>query len=112
MGDLRVTYADLLHAARSFRAQAEECAAAMPPGGLAAPDGGDWVINGALSAALETLGLLNARLASGIEGDGGYLNAKYQEFREAEETITPVGHAVVVTPAEIRKAEGGKASKR
>jgi hypothetical protein len=45
--------------------------------------------------ALESIGLLHAQLTATIEGDAAALEANYQEYRHAEDSITRLVTAVV-----------------
>jgi hypothetical protein len=51
-------------------------------------DGGSWVINDALSTALELVGLLHTQLTATIDGDAAKLDASYEQYRSAEDNIT------------------------
>jgi hypothetical protein len=98
----QVTMSDLQEAAGRFRAEAEAFQGAMPANGPAPADGGNWVINDALSQVLESIGLLHAQLAGVIENDSEGLDANYREYRDAEDKITQVVTGVVVDPGKAR----------
>jgi hypothetical protein len=74
----------------------------MPANGPAPADGGSWVINDALSQVLESIGLLHTQFAGVIGNDAANLDASYQEYRSAEDTITTIVAGVVVDPAKAR----------
>jgi hypothetical protein len=101
MDGFQVTMSDLQAAAQEFRAEAGAFSGALPDDGPAPVDGGSWVINDALSTVLESVGLLHTQLTAVIKGDATALDATYQEYRSAEDTITHLVTAVT-TPDKAR----------
>jgi hypothetical protein len=92
----QVTMSDLQTAAQEFRTEADAFSGTLPGNGPAPVDGGSWVINDALSTVLESIGLLHTQLTEVIKVDATSLEATYQEYRSAEETITRLVTAVTV----------------
>jgi hypothetical protein len=92
----------LQEAAGKFRAEAETLKGTMPANGPAPVDGGNWVINDALSQVLESIGLLHTQLSGVIQNDSDGLNANYREYRNAEEEITHIITAIATGPGKAR----------
>jgi uncharacterized protein DUF6317 len=98
----QVTMSDLLAASGKFRAEGQGFTGAMPANGPAPVDGGNWVINDALSQVLESIGLLHTQLAGVIGNDAANLTATYREYRSAEDQITTVVKGIVTDPGKAR----------
>jgi hypothetical protein len=98
----QVTMSHLQEAAGKFRAEAETFKGAMPENGPAPADGGNWVINDALSQVLESIGLLHTQLTGVIENDSEGLDANYRQYRYAEDNITHIVTAIATGPGKAR----------
>lgn len=101
MDGFQVTMTDLQSAANEFRAQAATFSGAMTGSGPAPVDGGSWVINDAMSMVLKSIGLLHTQLTAAIENDAATLDANYDEYRHAENTIVHLVTAIA-TPGKAR----------
>lgn len=102
---------DLLAASDKFRAEGRDFTGAMPASGPASVNGGNWVINDALSQVLESVGLLHTQFAGVIANDAGNLDATYSEYQWAEDQITTVVKGIVVNPGAVERGavDSGKA---
>jgi Family of unknown function (DUF6317) len=96
MDGFQVTMTDLRSAATEFRAQAGTFSGAMTGSGPPPVDGGSWVINEAMSMVLTSIGLLHTQLTAAIENDGATLDANYDEYRHAENTIVYLVTAIAI----------------
>lgn len=87
-GGFQVTMSRLRDAARRFRAGAETLTGVLRASGPAPADGGSRPIEDALSAVLESVGLLNARFGGALAADGAGLAASNREYQHAEDETT------------------------
>lgn len=99
----QATLSDLRAAARAFSDRGGAFRTSMPANGPAPVNGGDWVINDALSVALESVGLLHTQLAGVISDDAANLEATCREYQYAEDENTRLASGVTADPAKMRK---------
>jgi len=83
-----VVMGDVQDMARTFDAEANALSRSGDITGLSVPDGGDSVINSALSAAVEAAKMTTAQFSAVIASHGSKLDAAYKQYRDAEESST------------------------
>lgn len=98
----QVTRSNLRAAAAKFRSDGEAFAGAMPANGPAPVDGGNWVINDALQAVLESVGLLHTQFAGVIANDSARLDASYREYQNAEDETIRLITGVTADPGKTK----------
>ncbi len=84
----QVVMSELLSASGVFESESRTPKGAVPDGGPRAPDGGDGVINAALSDVLRAAGLTTGQLAAVIDSHSQKLRTAYDRYHSAEETNT------------------------
>jgi hypothetical protein len=84
----QVVMSEVLSASEVFGRESRTLASTVPDGGPRAVDGGDGLINAALSDALRTASLTTGQLAAVIDEHSQKLRTAYQRYRSAEETNT------------------------
>ena len=77
---------DVLSMAQAFGKESRTLSGAVSAAGVSAPDGGDGVVNSALSDALRAAGMATSQLAAVIASHGDKLNAAYGKYLTAEQT--------------------------
>lgn len=87
-GGYKVVMEDVQDMARTFDSEAGTLSCSTITGGLSVPDGGDSVINSALSAAVKAAEMTTTQLAAVIASHGSKLDAAYKQYRDAEESST------------------------
>jgi hypothetical protein len=87
-GGFQVIMSEVLSASGVFGRESRTLASAVPDGGPRAVDGGDGVINAALSDALRTASLTTRQLAAVIEEHSQKLHTAYERYCSTEETNT------------------------
>lgn len=87
-----VLMSDLLDMSRTFANESRTLSAASGTGGVHAPDGGDAMIDGALSAALNAAGLTTDQLSAVVADHGRKLDGAYKRYRDAEESNAQLCH--------------------
>lgn len=80
-----VVMADVLGMAQTFKKEAATLSGAVSEAGVAAPDGGDGVINAALSGVLRAAGMATSQLGAVVASHGDKLNTAYERYRGAEQ---------------------------
>jgi hypothetical protein len=96
MGDgFQVIMSEVLSASEVFGRQSRALASAVPDGGPAAVDGGDGVINAALSGALRAASLTTRQLSAVIEEHSQKLHTAYERYRSTEETNTQLAQQLI-----------------
>jgi hypothetical protein len=91
----QVVMSEVLSASEVFGRESRILANAVSGGGPHAVDGGDGVINAALSDALRTASLTTGQLAAMIDEHSQKLHAAYQRYRSTEETNTQLGQQLI-----------------
>lgn len=84
----QVVMSDLLAASEVFETESRTLKGAVGDGGPRAADGGDGVINAALSDALRAAALTTGQLAAVIDSHSQRLRTAYDRYHAAEETNT------------------------
>jgi hypothetical protein len=79
---------DVLSMAQTFGKESRTLSGAVSAAGVSAPDGGDGVINSALSGALKAAGMATSQLAAVIGSHGDKLNTAYEKYLTAEQANT------------------------
>ena len=79
---------DLLGMAQSFGKESLVLSGAVSAAGVTTPDGGDGVINAALSGALKAAGMATSQLAAVVGSHGDKLNTAYKQYLTAEQSST------------------------
>ena len=97
----QVVVSDLLATAATFREQARAFDAIMPGDGPACPDGGDGVIDTAMRALAEAMGLLHLRAAAVLDGHADKLVVAHGNYDHTEESLTWLSRQIA-DPAKIR----------
>jgi hypothetical protein len=82
----QVVMSEVLSASEVFGRESRALASAAPDGGPRAVDGGDGVINAALSDALRAASLTTRQLAAVVDEHSRKLRTAYQRYRSTEET--------------------------
>lgn len=77
---------DVLSMAQTFGKESGTLLGAVSAAGVSAPDGGDGMINSALSGALKAAGMATSQLAAVAGSHGDKLNTAYRQYRDAEQT--------------------------
>jgi len=77
---------DVLSMAQTFARESRTLSGAVGAAGLSVPDGGDGVINAALSGALKAAGMATSQLAAVVGSHGDKLNTAYQKYLTAEQS--------------------------
>jgi Family of unknown function (DUF6317) len=77
---------DVLSMAQAFKKESGVLSGAVSAAGVSAPDGGDGVVNSALSGALKAAGMATGQLAAVIGSHGDKLNTAYQKYLTAEQS--------------------------
>ena len=94
-GGFQVVMSDLLAASAVFERESATLSIAVPDGGPHAPDGGDGVINAALSDALRAAALTTGQLAAVIDSHSRRLRTAYDRYHGAEETNAKLGQQLI-----------------
>ena len=76
---------DVLSMAQAFVKESGKLSAAVSEAGVSTPDGGDGVINAALSGALKAAGMATSQLAAVVGSHGDKLNTAYKQYLDAEQ---------------------------
>lgn len=84
----KVLMADVQDMASTFDSEADTLSCSSVISGVTVPNGGDSVINSALSAAAKAAEMATTQLAAVIAAHGSKLDAAYNQYRNAEETST------------------------
>ncbi|HSZ40295.1 MAG TPA: DUF6317 family protein [Trebonia sp.] len=84
----KVLMADVQDMASTFDSEAGTLSCSEVISGVRVPDGGDSVINSALSAAVQAAEMATTQLAAVIAAHGSKLDAAYNQYRTAEESST------------------------
>ncbi|MGH3165729.1 MAG: DUF6317 family protein [Trebonia sp.] len=87
-GGYKVVMEDVQDMARTFDSEADTLSCSDVVSGVKVPDGGDSVINSALSAAMQAVEMTTTQLAAVIASHGSKLDAAHTEYRNAEESST------------------------
>jgi hypothetical protein len=82
----QVIMSEVLSASEVFGSESRALASAVSHGGPHAVDGGDGVINAALSDALRAASLTTEQLAAVIDTHSQKLHTAYDRYRSTEET--------------------------
>jgi hypothetical protein len=91
----QVVMSDLLSASGVFERESGKLKSAVPHGWPRPVDGGDGVINAALSNALHAASLTTGQLAAVINEHSAKLHAAYERYHSAEESNTQLCHQLV-----------------
>jgi hypothetical protein len=84
----KVLMADVQDMASTFDSEAGTLSCSEVISGVSVPNGGDSVINSALSAAVQAAEMATTQLAAVIAAHGSKLDAAYNQYRTAEESST------------------------
>jgi hypothetical protein len=84
----QVVMSDLLSASGVFERESATLKGAVPGGGPRAADGGDGVINAAMSDVLRAAALTTGQLAAVIDSHSQKLRTAYDRYHDAEESNT------------------------
>jgi hypothetical protein len=84
----QVVMSELLSASGVFERESGTLMGAVPGGGPQAPDGGDGVINAAMSDVLRAAALTTGQLAAVIDSHSQKLRTAYDRYHSADESST------------------------
>jgi Family of unknown function (DUF6317) len=77
---------DVLSMAQTFGKESGTLSQAVGAAGVSTPDGGDGVINAALSGVLKAAGMATSQLAAVVGSHGDKLNTAYKQYLTAEQS--------------------------
>lgn len=77
---------DVLSMAQTFGKESGTLSKAVSAAGVKTPDGGDGVINSALSAAVQAASMATSQLGAVVASHGDKLNTAYKQYLDAEQT--------------------------
>jgi hypothetical protein len=81
-----VVMSDVLSMAQSFKKESGTLSSAVSEAGVSTPDGGDGVINTALSGVLQAAGMATGQLGAVVASHGDKLNTAYTQYLDAEQS--------------------------
>lgn len=90
----QVVTSELLTAAGTFEKESRVLSGIVPSGGLHAPDGGDSVINAALSDALRAAALTTGQFAAVVSDYGRKLSAAHERYEATEKANASLARQV------------------
>jgi Family of unknown function (DUF6317) len=91
----QVVMSDLLSASGVFEREAGTLKSVVANGGPRAPNGGNGVINAAISNALRAASLTTGQLAAVIDEHSAKLHVAYERYHSTEETNTQLCHQLI-----------------
>jgi hypothetical protein len=77
---------DVLSMAQTFGKESGTLSTAVSAAGVSAPNGGDGVINTALSSALQAASMATSQLGAVVGSHGDKLNTAYKQYADAEQS--------------------------
>lgn len=84
-GGFRVVMSEVLAASGVFERESRGLSGLVPSEGLHAPDGGDGVIDAALSDALRAVALTTGQFGAVVGDQGWKLRAAHDRYKEADD---------------------------